>query len=90
MKRDRFKDLREWRNDPYRKPLILRGCRQVGKSWLVREFGKEFESFVEINFEKNIILFAKIKNKTVESIKLIKKPKNENNKVLNERTIFHL
>lgn len=53
MHRDRLNDLMAWRTDPYRKPLIIKGCRQVGKSWLVREFGKQFESFIEINFEKN-------------------------------------
>lgn len=53
MKRDRMKDLMAWRNDPRRKPLLIRGCRQVGKSWLIREFGKQFEIFIEINFEKN-------------------------------------
>jgi hypothetical protein len=53
MQRDRLDDLKNWRHDHYRKPLILRGCRQVGKSWLIREFGKEFDNFVEINFEKN-------------------------------------
>lgn len=53
MKRDRLKDLETWRNDAHRKPLLIRGCRQVGKSWLIREFGKQFETFVEINFEKN-------------------------------------
>jgi predicted AAA+ superfamily ATPase len=53
MKRDRLKDLEAWRGDKYRKPLLIRGCRQVGKSWLIREFGKQFENYVEINFEKN-------------------------------------
>jgi len=53
MKRDRLKDLEDWRHDPHRKPLLIRGCRQVGKSWLVREFGRQFDTFVEINFEKN-------------------------------------
>lgn len=53
MIRDRIKDLGKWRTDPYRKPLILRGCRQVGKSWLINEFGKEFDQFVVVNFEKN-------------------------------------
>lgn len=33
-------------------PLLLRGARQVGKSWLINEFGKTFENFVELNFEK--------------------------------------
>lgn len=56
MKRDRLKDLEMWRDDPHRKPLLIRGCRQVGKSWLVREFGKQFDTFVEINFEKNKLI----------------------------------
>ncbi len=56
MKRDRLNDLKNWRHDPYRKPLILRGCRQVGKSWLVEEFGKEFDKYVVINFEKNKLI----------------------------------
>jgi len=34
-----------------RKPLLLRGARQVGKTWLVRELGKSFETFVEFNLE---------------------------------------
>ncbi|MHB1946585.1 MAG: ATP-binding protein [Gammaproteobacteria bacterium] len=58
MKRDRIKDLEAWRNDPHRKPLLIRGCRQVGKSWLIREFGKQFEIFIEINFEKNKLIHS--------------------------------
>lgn len=47
--------LREWKNRLHRKPLVIRGARQVGKSYLVRElFGAiEFSNFIEINFEKN-------------------------------------
>ena len=43
--------LINWKNDPYRKPLLLRGARQVGKTFAVRQFGKTFDSIVEINFE---------------------------------------
>lgn len=53
MKRDMIPKLIEWKNHPLRKPLILRGARQVGKSWLVREFGKQFDYYLEINFEKD-------------------------------------
>lgn len=52
MKRDLYQALMTWKQDPLRKPLILRGARQVGKSWLVEKFGKTFPSFVSINFEK--------------------------------------
>ncbi|MCD4692317.1 MAG: AAA family ATPase, partial [Calditrichales bacterium] len=43
--------LSSWIKQENRKPLILRGPRQVGKSWLVQELGKYFDNFVEINFE---------------------------------------
>ena len=44
--------LKEWALRPVRKPLLLRGARQVGKSTAVRQLGKQFENFVEINLEK--------------------------------------
>lgn len=44
--------LDKWKIDPFRKPLILRGARQVGKTYAIRRLGKGFKSFVEINFEK--------------------------------------
>lgn len=44
--------LSKWQKDHFRKPLILRGARQVGKTYAVRRLGKQFKSFVEINFEK--------------------------------------
>lgn len=44
--------LKEWVLRPARKPLLLRGARQVGKSTAVRQLGKQFENFVEINLEK--------------------------------------
>ena len=43
----------EWRNDPFRKPMLLRGARQTGKTTTVRNFAKSFQSFVELNFEKD-------------------------------------
>ena len=43
--------LQEWKSSDYRKPLLLRGARQVGKTYATRKFGSTFDSFVEINFE---------------------------------------
>ena len=43
--------LSEWKSADQHKPLVIRGARQVGKSTLVREFGKEFDAFVEVNLE---------------------------------------
>jgi predicted AAA+ superfamily ATPase len=52
MIREKMHELNAWKNSPMRKPLILRGARQVGKTWLLQEFGKTaYNSFVYINFE---------------------------------------
>ena len=57
MKRIAFNRLKEWKNKPNRKPLILQGARQVGKTWLMREFGKqEYENTAYINFDKNELM----------------------------------
>jgi len=54
MKRNAFKQMLEWKNGSRRKPLIIRGARQVGKTWLMKEFGKEnFKNTVYINFDSN-------------------------------------
>ncbi len=44
--------LDKWKVDPYRKPLLLRGARQVGKTYAVRRLGQGFQHFVEVNFEQ--------------------------------------
>ena len=53
MYRNALQDLIDWKDRPRRKPLIVRGARQVGKTWLVREFAAQFENLIEINFDKN-------------------------------------
>ena len=45
--------LRQWKNQANFKPLLLRGARQVGKTYAVRELGKQFDQFVELNLESN-------------------------------------
>jgi len=53
MKRTAYNDLLAWKNSPDRKPLLVQGARQTGKTWLMEEFGKnEFESVLYLNFEK--------------------------------------
>lgn len=52
MKRIADNLLAEWRFSRDRKPLIVRGARQVGKTTSIRQFGQTFEAFVEINFEE--------------------------------------
>ncbi len=51
MKRDLLSVLQGWRGRDRRKPLLIRGARQVGKTHLVRQFGREFPGFVEANLE---------------------------------------
>ena len=43
--------LRQWKVSPHRKPLLLRGARQVGKTFALRKLGESFASFVEVNFD---------------------------------------
>lgn len=45
MRRDLLNFLKRWKDDPIRVPLMIRGARQVGKSWLATTFGQEF--FIE-------------------------------------------
>lgn len=54
MHRKIFAQLELWKNNPLRKPLIIQGARQVGKTWAMKEFGKtHFENVAYINFESN-------------------------------------
>lgn len=51
MKRKLYQSLLGWKNDPDRKPLVLEGARQVGKTWLLKEFGRnEYDNMVYVNF----------------------------------------
>ncbi|WP_207214143.1 AAA family ATPase [Brumimicrobium glaciale] len=46
-----IKELERWRTDSFRKPLVIRGARQVGKTTLVDEFGKQFKQYIHLNLE---------------------------------------
>lgn len=55
MQRFIMDKLIEWKNSKYRKPLILKGVRQVGKTWILKEFGKlYYENVAYFNFDENI------------------------------------
>ena len=57
MQRNAMKDLINWKNKKNRKPLLLYGARQVGKTYLVKEFGEKFfKDIIYINFETNNIV----------------------------------
>ena len=53
MKRNATQDLINWKASEDRKPLVLKGARQVGKTWLMKEFGRNcYDSFVYFNFDE--------------------------------------
>ena len=54
MERFILKKLLDWKDSPYRKPLILKGVRQVGKTWILKEFGRRcYENTAYFNFDEN-------------------------------------
>lgn len=54
MERLLFTDLIKWKQKKNRKPLIIQGARQVGKTWIMKEFGKRyFQTVIYINFDNN-------------------------------------
>ncbi len=54
MQRDLYQQLLAWRTDAYRKPLVLRGARQTGKTFILREFGeREYRRCHYFNFEQD-------------------------------------
>ena len=54
MERFILRKLLDWKNSPYRKPLILKGVRQVGKTWILKEFGRQYyENTAYFNFDEN-------------------------------------
>ena len=77
MRRNALEELIKWKNDVERKPMVLRGARQVGKTWLMKEFGRtNYKSFVYFNFDEEDELksiFESNKNPTriIELLSLI-------------------
>jgi len=68
MERAIYKDLIDWKNNLNRKPLLLQGARQVGKTYIVSEFGKkEYINFVCLNFEQDLNLHAFFKSQLIPS-----------------------
>ncbi len=81
MKRNAIQDLIKWKNSEERKPLVLKGAWQVGKTWLMKEFGKNYyENYVYFNFDEEDELksiFASNKNpqRVIELLSLISNKK---------------
>lgn len=54
MEREIYQKLLNWKNSPYRKPLIIKGARQVGKTYIITQFGRtEYEQFFIFNCDKD-------------------------------------
>lgn len=54
MQRKAMEKLIEWKDSPHRKPMVVRGARQVGKTWLMQEFGRSrYQSVAYVNMEGN-------------------------------------
>ncbi|MBQ2379742.1 MAG: ATP-binding protein [Akkermansia sp.] len=76
MKRDAIEQLQNWKKSPIRKPLLLLGARQVGKTWLMQEFGRRYYKKVAyIRFDLNERLRASFEqdydiNRLLEAIQL--------------------
>lgn len=63
MEREIIKDLIKWKGSKNRKPLILHGARQVGKTYIVKQFGKQYyDNVIYVNFETNQELSSQISN----------------------------
>jgi predicted AAA+ superfamily ATPase len=57
MKRQAEQALQDWKESEFRKPLLVYGARQVGKTWLMKHFGEQnFQNYLYINFEKEVSL----------------------------------
>lgn len=89
MKRNAIQDLIKWKSDEDRKPLVMRGARQVGKTWLMKEFGQNYyESYVYFNFDeedelKSIFEANKNPNRIIELLSMI-----AGEKILPEKTLI--
>ena len=54
MRRNIYNDLKRWKESTARKPLVLLGARQVGKTYIIKQFGKEeFDNMVYVNCHNN-------------------------------------
>jgi len=83
MKRNVMQLLIEWKNSEDRKPLILEGARQVGKTWIMKEFGEtQFEDYVYFNFDKEIELKEIFENNK-DAHRIIEKLSLISNKLIN-------
>ncbi len=77
IERDLYKELAQWKSKKNRKPLLLQGARQVGKTWLIKNFGeKEYKHVAYFNFEEQIELkqffeLTKQANRIIDNLSIV-------------------
>ena len=90
MKRYALQNLIAWKNSKDRKPLLLYGARQVGKTWLMEEFGKtNFPDYVILNLEKNERI-ANVFQKTLEPQEILTAIEMETRQTISKDTLIIL
>lgn len=91
MYRESIKYLEQWHKNKNRRPLIINGARQIGKSWLVRHFGEKIYSknYVEINFEKKPHL-CKIFEKNLDIQRILLEIEISENVTIDDKTLLFL
>lgn len=52
FKREILEELGKWKNKQFRKPLVIRGARQVGKTTAINMFSEQFDQYIYLNLEK--------------------------------------
>ncbi len=89
MEREIVNKLIEWKNSSNRKPLIIHGARQVGKTYIIKQFGKEnYENLIYVNFETNQELGAQITDNIDASYIINKLELFFGEKILPEKTLI--
>ena len=90
MKRYAINKLIDWKESQNRKPLIIRGARQVGKTWLMKEFGKtQYKKTIYINFEDNDLMREHF-SKDLNTKRIIEGLELEHSKIDSKNTLIIL
>ena len=88
MERKAMRKLLEWKRKKDKKPLLIYGARQVGKTYLVKEFGqKEYRNIIYVNFETNKIISDLIKE-NIDTSYIIKELEILFNEKIDETTLI--
>ncbi len=89
MQREIINDLKKWKESKNRKPLIIHGARQVGKTYIIKQFGKEnYDNLIYVNFETNKELSNQIQDSIDPKYIINKLELFYNEKILPQKTLI--